>query len=606
MKKTDTSNTANTAKLIYDTKIEEINAKLKAFEASNQRFSSIRLGIFICIIATAGLSLLGGFFSAWWILVPIFTFALLVIRHDKVIRQIEQTTWSRDFYEESMRRITNDWQGKGNTQTHYIDDGHLYAKDLDIFGEGSLFELMCSAKTTSGEQQLASWLTTASNKKDIIERQNAIQELTQHLQLREDIYLCTRKMQSLINPQKLSQWATASHQISPGLSKSLRFLFVFCGVAAIGAIVSCFFSDYGIGILAAIGIIEWIIGRLLKDKISPIIHGVEGPKRQLKVLSDILHRFEQQSVQCELLTHLQQELLVQDHRASQSVAHLGKLVDWLDQAKNQVFAPIGFLLMWNGHFALSIEKWRAVYGTHIDGWIKAAGKLEALCAIAGYAFEHPTDPYPVIREGAPFVQGSQLGHPLIERDACVRNKVILDTNTQVWIVSGSNMSGKSTFLRVVGINAVLAMCGAPICGDAMELTPVSIGSTIRVLDSLQKGTSRFYAEISTLKQIVELIDGKFPLLFLLDEIFHGTNSHDRKIGAHAVVKELVERGAIGMVTTHDLALTKSAEQLDGKAKNVHFEDTVKDGLLSFDYTLKEGPVTKSNALELMRSVGLNV
>ena len=202
--------------------------------------------------------------------------------------------------------------------------------------------------------------------------------------------------------------------------------------------------------------------------------------------------------------------------------------------------------------------------------------------------------------------GRAVGHPLLPRSSCVRNDVQLGDGLQVHIVSGSNMSGKSTWLRTIGINAVLAMAGAPVCAESLSMTPFAIGSTIRILDSLQKGTSRFYAEIRTLKEIVELSKGSCPLLFLLDEIFHGTNSHDRRIGAEAIIRELVRAGAVGLVTTHDLALAKMVDTMDGRGRNVHFEDSVEEGLLHFDYRLKDGPVTRSNAIELMRSVGLHV
>lgn len=596
----------NNPKLKYETQIEALNAEMKKLDLLNSRFSQFRLVFFISIAAMAAFSFLGNYFSMWWALVPAAAFVAAVANHDKVLRKTERISWSRDFYQDALRRMDGSWQGQGITSTDFVDDGHLFAQDLDIFGKGSLFELMCTATTASGEQQLADWLSMPSAKSEILRRQEAVKELTDNLQLREDIYLCTRKMSSLLEPNRLTDWAGSSEIISKTKRRGLKAIITGFGILSIAAVVSCFFTDFGLAVLAGVAIIEWIAGRVLKSKLAPVILGVEGPKRQLKVLSDILHRFEQQDVHTPMLKELKAELFLQHTPASTAVAQLSKQVDWLEQAKNQVFAPIAFLLMWNGHFALAIEKWRSKYGSHIPKWLDTAGQLEALCAIGGYAYEHPNDPYPTICEGPPVIEGTQLGHPLIQKDQCVRNDISLNEKTQVWVVSGSNMSGKSTFLRVIGINAVLAMCGAPVCGTSLRISPLAIGSTIRVLDSLQKGTSRFYAEISTLKQIVELADSEYPLLFLLDEIFHGTNSHDRKIGAQAVVEELIQRGAIGLVTTHDLALTTAAEALGEKAKNVHFDDTVTNGRLHFDYALKEGPVTRSNALELMRSVGLKV
>ncbi|MGA2434212.1 MAG: DNA mismatch repair protein MutS, partial [Bryobacteraceae bacterium] len=209
-------------------------------------------------------------------------------------------------------------------------------------------------------------------------------------------------------------------------------------------------------------------------------------------------------------------------------------------------------------------------------------------------------------ESGPLFEGVGIAHPLLPESRAVRNDVNLGGGLRVMIVSGSNMSGKSTLLRTVGINIVLAMAGAPVRARSLRLSPLAAGASIRTLDSLQGGTSRFYAEIKRLHAVVELTAGPLPLLFLLDELLHGTNSHDRLIGGEAVVRTLVERGAVGLVTTHDLALSGMVESLGERAANVHFEDQLRDGHIAFDYHLRPGIVQKSNALELMRSVGLDV
>ncbi|MGH9835770.1 MAG: MutS-related protein, partial [Blastocatellia bacterium] len=232
--------------------------------------------------------------------------------------------------------------------------------------------------------------------------------------------------------------------------------------------------------------------------------------------------------------------------------------------------------------------------------------IEALGSLAGYAYEHPLDPFPELIEGEVCFDGEALGHPLIAESRSVRNDVRLDSQLQVLIVSGSNMSGKSTLMRTIGVNIALALAGAPVRAKSLRMSPLAIGASIHILDSLQSGASRFYAEIMRLRQIVELTKSDLPLLFLLDEILSGTNSHDRRIGAEAVVKGLVERGAIGLVTTHDLALTKIVETLGERAANVHFEDHLEDGRMVFDYKMRPGVVQRSNALELMRTVGLEV
>jgi DNA mismatch repair ATPase MutS len=235
------------------------------------------------------------------------------------------------------------------------------------------------------------------------------------------------------------------------------------------------------------------------------------------------------------------------------------------------------------------------------------GQFEALMALAGYSYEHPQDPLPELAEVAGgWFEAEGLAHPLMPAAQSVRNDVQLGGELRLLIVSGSNMSGKSTLLRAAGINAVLAMAGAPVRARRLRLTPLQVGASIRINDSLQEGSSRFYAEITRLRRIFDLAGGDPPLFFLLDELLQGTNSMDRRIGAEGIVHALVERGAIGLVTTHDLALAEISGHLNGQIHNVHFQDELEEGRIRFDYRLRPGVVTKSNGLELMRSIGLDV
>jgi DNA mismatch repair ATPase MutS len=240
-------------------------------------------------------------------------------------------------------------------------------------------------------------------------------------------------------------------------------------------------------------------------------------------------------------------------------------------------------------------------------WVDVAAEMEALLSLATYSFEHPADPFPDFVEdsSATFI-AEALGHPLVPDARCVRNSVRLDSQTRVMLVSGSNMSGKSTLLRTIGVNAVLAMAGAPIRAKSLRLSPVNIGTCIRRTDSLQQGRSGFYTEILQIRRVFQLTQNSAALLFLFDELLEGTNSKDRRIGAEGLLKGLLNRQAIGVVTTHDLALTEIADSSQGHIRNTHFEDQVKDGKMHFDYKLREGVIAKSNALELMRLMGFEI
>jgi len=291
---------------------------------------------------------------------------------------------------------------------------------------------------------------------------------------------------------------------------------------------------------------------------------------------------------------------------SARLAHLRRIVDCLDSRQNIFVRLTEPFFLWTPYWAIEAEKWRRESGPTVRRWLTALGAIEALSSLASHAYEHPGDSFPEFAAEGPWLEAEGVAHPLIAEARAVRNDVRLGGELRVLIVSGSNMSGKSTLLRTLGTNVALAQAGAPVRARRMKLSPLALGASIRVTDSLQEGVSRFYAEILRLRQILDETSGKLPVLFLIDEFMHGTNSHDRRIGAEAMVRGLVERGAIGLITTHDLALADIADGLGARAANVHFEDRVENGRIEFDYIMRPGVVRKSNAIELMRSVGLEV
>jgi DNA mismatch repair ATPase MutS len=281
-------------------------------------------------------------------------------------------------------------------------------------------------------------------------------------------------------------------------------------------------------------------------------------------------------------------------------------VEYLESAHNlfvRVFDPVIFYRL---QFVFATERWRRRFGLSLRVWLETVGDLEALAALGGYTYEHPEDVFPEFVDQAPCFKAEGLAHPLVPSARAVSNDLRLNQDLQLMIVSGPNMAGKSTFLRAIGVNAVLAQSGAPVRAVRLKLSPLTVTASICVLDSLEGGISRFYAEIHRLKQIMDLTSGRAPVLFLLDELLSGTNSHDRLIGTRSFVRKLVEQGAVGLVSTHDLALTAIPQEIGSRAINCHFEDHLKEGQLGFDYKLYPGIVQTSNALALMRSIGLEV
>jgi DNA mismatch repair ATPase MutS len=334
---------------------------------------------------------------------------------------------------------------------------------------------------------------------------------------------------------------------------------------------------------------------------------MDVPFGQLALLAGVLRTIEAESFDAERLSRVRAALGGTTRPASVEIARLRRLVSLLDSRRDMMFAPIAASLAWATQIAGAIDAWRARVGPHVVRWIDAVGEFESLAAMATYAAEHPDHVFPAFDAGAASIRATRLGHPLLGADAIGNDIAIGGADSHVFIVSGSNMSGKSTFLRAIGLNVVFAQAGLPVRAASFALAPMAVGASIRIVDSLTEGRSKFFAEIGRLKLIVDLArERRGAALFLLDEILAGTNSHDRLRGAEGVIAGLAALGAIGLVTTHDLALGDVAGRLSVPAVNVHFADEFDAGGLHFDYRLRPGVVRTSNALALMRAVGLDI
>ena len=575
----------------------------RAAEAGRREesISRARLGVALAAALIAWLVLGAVRLSAVWLVVAAAVFAALLIVHARVRRRRRRAERGVTFYERGLARLEGQWAGAGRTGARFLDPHHPYADDLDIFGKGSLYELLCGARTIMGEETLAAWLLAPSDLPSVRARQVAVQELTPRLDLREDLAVLGEEVAATVRPDALVALATSAVRAA---GPRLRLGALAVSAATLGA-VALWSAGWApptvaFGALTLQGVVHW----RLRERVRDAERAVAGHGPDLDLLAAVLERFEREPLTSPPLVQLRDDLATEGKRPSQAIRRLRLLVDLFDSRRNQFFAPVALLTMWDVHGALAIEAWRARHGASVTAWLTAVGQLEALCSLAGFAWEHPADVYPIVDEGEARFEAEGLGHPLMPEARCVRNDVALGGATRVLIVSGSNMSGKSTLLRAVGVNAVLALAGAPVRAARLRLSRVSVGGTLRIRDSLQEGTSRFYAELVRLRDLVRIADGPIPLLFLLDEILHGTNSHDRRLGAAAVVSGLVQRSAIGLVTTHDLALSEVANDPGVRAANVHFEDRLEDGQMVFDYRMRPGIVQTSNALALMRTLGL--
>lgn len=610
----------------YETRARARREQVELLTSRENRISKTRLAVFIVGIVVAWIAVAEGAISAWWILIPAVLFIVLVVLHDRAIAARQRFERAAAFNERGLARLQDRWAGSGPAGERFRDPHHPYAGDLDILGNASLFQLLCNAGTAGGEEKLAAWLLAGAETEEILSRQQAVTELRPQIDLREDLAILGHTLDSQFKSSRLAEWAGAPPVIfsrwerftAPVLAtlSSIALLLAFPSV--VRALIALSDPELAASIegnpLMRVGSLPFLVMMILQlafafrlsRRVGEVVEGVDRAGGDLSLISKILERMERERFSSPRLADLRKRLDAEGEPPSKRIARLNRLIDLLESRRNQFFYPIAALWLWTTQLAFGIERWRNGSGPSITTWIDAVSEFEALGSIAAFSWEHPDYPFPEIAADGPTVRGIALGHPLIPQDRRIANDLSLDGETRLLLVSGSNMSGKSTMLRTVGTNTVLALAGAPVCATSLTVSPIRIGASIQINDSLQEGSSHFYAEISRLKQVVELARGEASLLFLLDEILHGTNSHDRRIGAEAVIRSLIELGAIGLVTTHDLALARIAEQPELRAQNVHFADHMEDGRMAFDYRMRPGVVEKSNALALMRAVGLDV
>jgi hypothetical protein len=565
--------------------------------------SAARLGVFVLGLLLAWLAFRTHVLSAWWFIAPATVFAALMVVHEIVLGRKRRATAAAAYYQGGLDRLDHRWIGSGPSGERFLDAGHLYARDLDLFGDGSLFQLLCRARTSVGQETLARWLLQPASVEEALLRQEAVRELALALDLREDLAILGEGDPSKLRLQGLVDW-----QQAPGLlrSRRVRALAIVLTVSGLLAIAAWAAHLVRATPLLIVLFLQGIYRLLVQRQMRGVIGVTEMAMRDLPLLAGVLGRLEGERFRTPHLQALRRSLDTDGMRPSRRLRQLQRLQDCFEARRNVLFAPISFPLLWDIHAAIALESWRERHGAAVVGWFKVIGEYEALASLAGMAYERPQDVYPQFSADGPRLEGVGLGHPLVAEPICVRNDLRLDRTQSLLIVSGSNMSGKSTWLRTVGILHVLAFAGAPVRAHGLHLSRLSMGASIRVQDSLQSGVSHFAAEVQRLKQIVDLTAQVDPVLYLVDEVLQGTNSHDRRVGTEAVLHTLLSRGAIGLITTHDLTLTEMAGALGPGVANVHFQDSLINGKMVFDYRVHPGVIERSNALDLMRAAGLEV
>ncbi len=534
--------TFSTPRAEYERRLTAWRDRLAALDRRHLMLSNGRLLLAALLALALWFTFVRPALSPWWPVATGGAFAALAIVHARVLERIERARGAERVYLRGLERLNGRWAGTGRDGAHFMGD-HPYARDLDLFGRASLFELLNTARTEAGETTLAAWLGAGATVGEVLARQQAVDELRRNVDLREDLAVLAAET-AISRTGALVAWALAP---SIGFTRSVGFMFIACGAVAVALAVLVFAE-----LVAARWLIFWLVAEAAlaiswQPRFKHVLAGIETPDRDLGLLAGLLARIEIERFSSPRLGALQASLLTHGVPPSKRIAQLRRMVSWLDSTRNQMFAPLAYAVMLPQLLAIAIDGWHRDYGHAVDDWLRVVGELEALSSMATFAYEHPGDPFPTLVDKGPLFEADALAHPLLPSDAAIPNDVRLGgDHSHVIVVSGSNMSGKSTLLRSVGVNVVLALAGSPVRAAALRLSPLVLGATLKVEDSLEAGRSRFYAEILRIRTIVDAARGPVPLLFLLDEILHGTNSYDRRIGAEAIVRALAESGAIGL------------------------------------------------------------
>lgn len=490
--------------------------------------------------------------------------------------------------------------------TEYTPKVHSYASDLDIFGYASIYQFINRTTSDMGAATLASWLSEPAPAKMIIERQDAVKELAEKIYWRQDIRAFgteTNIRQSTYDKLKVwMQEPTVFLQFN-----HWKWLRVLLPVIIVGVVVAAIAGLIPMKIMYALLLLYALIAYQVNKAVSPMHDKLSRIVDEMNALSESIGLIEKEKFGAVLNRRLQQLFITTEGSASVKISRLKKILDRLDIRYNIVMSPpLNILLLWDLQQALDLEKWKKEHAADIENWFDTLGVFEALNSIATIHFNNPGWCFPVLHNEHFFMEAKELGHPLIPVSKRVNNHIQIDKRGIVMLVTGSNMAGKSTYLRSIGVNTVLAMAGAPVCAVTFTISPVQLLSSMRISDNLEESTSTFYAELKKLKAIIDKVNAGEKVFILLDEILRGTNSLDRHTGSVALIKQLIQHKASAIIATHDLALADIIKTFPDHIQNFHFDVQINNEELYFDYKLKTGVCTSLNASILMKKIGIEL
>ncbi len=590
----------------YKQRINDLNIKLNHLLKRKQLFGWLRFGIlvltgfFIWLISSYGI-----FVSAVIFLIglAIFLFAVgkdlankeAIHHHERLIRINQQ----------ELLYLQHNYIHQKDGIEFYRDE-HPYAGDLDIFGRASLYQYINRTNSQQGNQRLADWLSAPASAATIKARQTAVQELVQQTNWRQELQAHgSSAIITIATQQKMEDWLKEGNQfVHKKRWHVLRYALPILAITVLALFLFDVISyQFFLRALLVFTIIAFGITRI----IVPLYRKLNKITAEMESLSNSIACIEQAAFKDPLLLSLQQQLYTGHQNASRQIFQLKNIFNRFDYRLNPVvFVPLNIFLLWDLQQVLQLEAWKQKNNQQINHWFEALAELEVLCSIGTLSFNHPHWCFPVLKTDEPTFIAKQLGHPLIEEQKSVLNDFTATGNEQINLITGSNMAGKSTFLRSIGVNMVLAGMGAPVCATQLTVSPLNVMSSMRIKDNLEESTSTFYAELKKLKQIIDAVNNNEPVFILLDEILRGTNSNDRHTGSKALIQQLLRHKATGVLATHDLELAQLEAAYPNNIRNYHFDVQVNAEELFFDYKLKTGVCQSMNASILMKKIGIEL
>ncbi|MEM1122967.1 MAG: hypothetical protein AAGJ18_21160 [Bacteroidota bacterium] len=589
---------------IYQERVTQFAETAVELRQKYNRYSIIRLSVFL---AAAFLTIflftqINGLLGIAFLLIALFGFSRFIGWHRAILQQAQHHQFLSEINEEEIKALAHNYQQFG-AGSKFIDPMHPNTVDMDIFGDYSIFQYANRTSTAIGKRALAQYLSTVATKKEILDRQKAIQELYPKLDWRQHFQATGRVTEDNIDHlQSLSDWLANEPFVSN--NKWIKFARFFVPVwMLVGMSLSLYLLSGKVAIFFVL-LPAFIIHRTL-EKVNETHKSTSNAEKMLSFYANLIKRIEEENFAANKLSFLKAKFTVGGQKASTQIARLSYIIRQLNVRDNPFSILFNLASLWDLQYIHKLEKWKATNKNHLSEWFMALQEFEALNSLATLYYNNQDWTFPNIT-AKDNLEGIQLGHPLIHKDKRVANDFKTPTQAHIKLVTGSNMAGKSTFLRTVGVNIILAMAGSAVCAKELSLPILQVYSSMRTQDALHESTSSFYAELKRLKIIIEAVESSPNIYFLLDEILKGTNSKDRHTGSRALIEQMIKSKGAGIIATHDLELGDMEAQSAGAIENLCMEVAVENGKLRFDYTLEKGVSQSFNATILMKEMGINI